>query len=594
VPPVRTAIMVRRRAGARFRGHGTKRLSANEEAVEKRGLDQAHRRWLDALTDGSREALALLGDGGEVRYLRIGVALGQALGFEGDELAPSALVAAVHPDDLPRLYGQYQRIAGEPGSRQTTEYRLRHRLGHYLLLQSTAINRLEDDDIQAIVVHTRLAPIGDAVFSEDGPASQVRDRYGFIERLQDVVSRSRLEQSYGFSVLIIELERLKMLVGSYGQGVVDELLVEVAQRLLGLLRPEDLLARFGGGEFAVLLDGVGDRRRAAKIADRIQTTIAMRFQIGSHAISTSGIVGIATSERAYEQAEHVIRDASLAANRARARGKNRRAVFQTQMRVEDTRFMTMVSELHNAIQAEQLCLHYQPVVALGDGRIAGFEALLRWQHPTLGFISPVQFIPIAEETGLIVQLGHWVLREACRQMAAFNEGASEPLYVSVNLSAKQFGDDDLPGQIEAALGESGLDARQLVLEITESAVLENRDQATGALERLKARGVRVSLDDFGTGYSSFSYLHQLPYDTLKIDRSFVSRLGEERDSSEIVHAIIVLAHNLRMNVVAEGVETEAQAKQLKSMWCEYAQGFHFARPLEPPAVIDLLARGHGW
>lgn len=557
-------------------------------------MHPAERRWLDALTEGSREALALVGREGDLRYLRVAPAIGQALGFDEGEVSPDALLSAIHPDDLQRLRGQYLRLMSEPGARQTSEYRLRHRLGHFVLLQSTAVNRLADDDLRALVVHTRLAPIGDTLFSEDGPVSQVRDRSGFLERLQEVVARSRIESGYGFSVLIIELERLKMLVGSYGQGVVDELLLEVAQRLLGLLRPEDLLARFGGGEFAVLLDGVGDRRRAGKIADRIQTTIGMRFQIGSHAISTSAIVGIATSERAYEQAEHVIRDASLAANRARVRGRNRRAVFQTQMRVEDTRFMTMVSELHNAIQAEQLCLHYQPVVALGDGKVAGFEALLRWKHPTLGFISPVQFIPIAEETGLIVQLGHWVLREACRQMVAFTRGRSDPLYVSVNLSAKQFGDDDLSAQIEAALGETGLDARQLVLEITESAVLENRDQATGALERLKRQGVRVSLDDFGTGYSSFSYLHQLPYDTLKIDRSFIARLGEEGDATEIVHAIIVLAHNLRMNVVAEGVETAAQAQQLKSMWCEYAQGFHFARPLEPSAVAELLSGGARW
>src|SRR5690606_26496435 len=382
---------------------GTTRLSANGEAVEVGGLHASQRRWLDALLEGSREAITLLGPGGALLYLRVSATMSRTLGYEPEEIDYDQIVARIHPDDGPRPRAQYEKLISEPGARQTSEIRRRHRLGHYPLFQSTAVNRLADGDFQAMVVHTRVAPTPEITMGEvEGPVSQVRDRTGFIERLQEAVERARVDPTYGFSVLIIELERLKMLVGSYGQGVVDELLIEVATRLLGLLRPEDLLARFGGGEFAVMLDGVGDRRRAAKVADRIQTTIGMRFQIGSHPISTPGIVGIATSERAYEQAEHVIRDASLAANRARVRGRNRRAVFQTQMRVEDTRFMTMVSELHNAIQAEQLCLHYQPVVALGDGRIAGFEALLRWQHPTLGFISPVQFIPIAEETGLIV------------------------------------------------------------------------------------------------------------------------------------------------------------------------------------------------
>jgi EAL domain-containing protein (putative c-di-GMP-specific phosphodiesterase class I) len=306
-------------------------------------------------------------------------------------------------------------------------------------------------------------------------------------------------------------------------------------------------------------------------------------------------VGIATSERVYEKAEHVIRDAALAANRARARGRRRRAVFQTQMRVEDSQMLSLVSSLHTALPGNQFRLHYQPIVSLKDHSLVGFEALIRWFHPTKGIISPTNFIPIAEETGLIVQMGLWVLREACQQMAHWNRTFQTPvpLYVSVNLSPKQL-DDELAQHIESILRETGLQPSALKLEVTESAVLENQKAATELFERLKANGVRVSLDDFGTGYSSFSYLHQLPYDTLKIDRSFVSSMGDKEGEGDIVHAIITLAHNLHMDVVAEGVETASQAKRLGAMWCEYGQGFFFEKPVDADAAAAIIQSPPQW
>jgi EAL domain-containing protein (putative c-di-GMP-specific phosphodiesterase class I) len=266
------------------------------------------------------------------------------------------------------------------------------------------------------------------------------------------------------------------------------------------------------------------------------------------------------------------------------------------MRVEDTRYMTMLAGLHNALQSNQFRLHYQPIVSLATRTLAGFEALIRWYHPDQGVVPPMSFIPVAEETGLIVPIGAWVLQEACRQMAEWNAAyrMDPPLYMSVNLSAKQFVEEDVLSHIESAIQQSGIDPQQLKLEITESAVLENQDGAAAVLQRIKQGGVRVSLDDFGTGYSSFSYLHQLPYDTLKIDRSFVSRIGEAGENSEIIHAIIVLAHNLRMDVVAEGVETAGQAAQLRNMWCEYAQGYFFAKPMEAEAAGQLIASYPQW
>jgi diguanylate cyclase (GGDEF)-like protein/PAS domain S-box-containing protein len=548
-------------------------------------------RWLHALTDGSREAVALLAPGGEIRFLSVSHHMSTLLGYDAVELARSADLEIIHPADRERVRLGYERLMGQTGTRQTAEYRLRHRLGHYVRVQVTAVNRLDDDIVRAVVVHMRGASAGDTG-PESSPLTMLSDRPAFSVAVDQAVERARTDPSYGFSVLMLELDRLKMLVGSYGQDVVDDLLGEVARRLMSLLRPEDVLGQLGGGEFAVLLDAVGNRGQAGRVADRIQNALGTRYQIGKHAIDTSAIIGIATSERTYERAEHVIRDAALAATRARQRGRKRRAVFQTQMRVEDTRFMALVAGLHTAVNQKQFRLYYQPIVSLADQRLCGFEALIRWAHPDRGIVPPDEFIPVAEETGLIAQVGQWVLQEACRQMAEWQERfrIGEPFHVSVNLSAKQFSEDDLPEQVERALGQSGLDPRQLKLEVTESTVLENRDAASAALGRLKEIGVRVSLDDFGTGYSSFSYLHQLPYDTLKIDRSFIARIGEQGENTEIIHAIIVLAHNLRMDVVAEGVETAEQADRLRDLWCEYAQGYYFGEPLPADVAVDFFGR----
>jgi diguanylate cyclase (GGDEF)-like protein len=552
-------------------------------------------RWLGALTEGSNEVVALCAADGRLRYLGVDRNLVEIIGYGAADFARSAGVDLVHPDERERVRRAFEMVAAKPGARLTIEYRIRHLLGHYVRVQSTAINHLDDDMIHAVVVHTRLLSPSDQAPGSDRGRGEGRG--GFGDKVAQAIARAAAERGYGFSVLILELERFKMLAGSYDAAVIDQLVAEVVQRVADLLAPADTLAELGPGEFAILLDGVADRRQAARVAERIQKTVGARFHIGNNSINTSGIVGIATSERRYERAEDVLRDAAVAVGRARSRaGRKRRAVFQTQMRVEDARYMSLVSELHTAVHARQFRLYYQPIVALGPRTLTGFEALIRWEHPRQGTISPELFIPLAEEIGLIGAIGEWVLGEACRQMAAWHREyrLEAPLSISVNLSAKQFADDDLSQQVERALSETGLDARALKLEVTESAILENRDAARGTLDRLKRHGVQVSLDDFGTGYSSFSYLHQLPYDTLKIDRSFVMRIGDSGENTEIIHALIVLAHNLRMDVVAEGVETASQATQLATMWCEYAQGFYFCRPLAAVHAAELIASRPQW
>lgn len=553
-------------------------------------------RWLKALTEGSRELVVLVDADGSLQFVGGSGASRALLGYSAEELAEAGLAELVDPEDGLRLAREFRELAVTPGATSTSSFRVRHRQGHWVRVESTAQNRLDDPWISAIVIHTREASVYDE--SRNGrphPVTNLPDRTLFTRAVTEAVERARSDEGYGFSVLIIELDKLKMLVGNYGQDVVDEFVAEIGRRLSSLLKPQDTLAHLGPGEFAVLLDGLRDRIHASRVADKIQKTLASRYRVGEHTVTASGIVGIATSERPYERAEHVIRDAALAANRARGPG-SRRAVFQTQMRVEDRRYMQILSGLYGAVQGNQFRLNFQPIVALETGELAGFEALIRWHHPEHGTISPMSFIPVAEETGLIVPIGQWVLQEACRELARWNAllGGEDRLFMSANLSAKQLVEEEVVEQIAATIAASGVSAHQLKLEITETVVLENHELAATVLRALKELGVRVSLDDFGTGYSSFSYLHQLPYDTLKVDRSFVSRLEEGDESNEIVQAIIVLAHNLRMDVVAEGVETERQAVKLRGMHCEYAQGYHFSRPMEAEDARVMVGRKPRW
>jgi diguanylate cyclase (GGDEF)-like protein/PAS domain S-box-containing protein len=553
-------------------------------------------RWLKALTDGSSELVVLVDADGTFQFVGSGPGSKALLGLDALELAARPLVELIHPDDQDRVGREFRELASVPGAIRHAEYRVRHKGGAWIHVESTAQNRLDDPLIGAVIVHTRESSSAEApVSARVNPLTQLPTRASFLASVGAAVGQAQRDAGYGFSVLIVELDKLKMLVGTYGQDVVDELVVEVGRRVAACLKPNDTLAHLAPGEFAVLLDGLRDRVHASRVADRIQKSLAARQRVRENMITVSAIVGIATSERRYERAEEVVRDAALAASRARS-PVTRRAVFQTQMRVEDNRYLQILSGLYNALQGNQFRLLYQPIVALKTGRLAGFEALIRWFHPEHGMISPMSFIPVAEETGLIVPIGRWVMEQACRELARWNAltGLEDPLYMSVNLSAKQLVEEDIGQVIDNAISAAGVLPKQLKLEVTETAVLENQDTAAALIRKIKESGVRVSLDDFGTGYSSFSYLHQLPYDTLKVDRSFVTRLEEGDESNEIIHAIIVLAHNLHMDVVAEGVETARQVAKLRRMACEYAQGYHFAKPMTAEDAAALVLAKPQW
>jgi diguanylate cyclase (GGDEF)-like protein len=421
------------------------------------------------------------------------------------------------------------------------------------------------------------------------------------------VQRRKRDSGNLYAVLFLDLDRFKFVNDSLGHLIGDRLLVAISRRLQHCLRATDrgigvdsghTIARLGGDEFTILLDDIKQVGDAIRVADRVQKTLALPFNLDGHEVFTSASVGIAIGAREYETAEAVLRDADTALYRAKALGKARYEVFDVEMRDRAVARLRLDTDLRRAIERRDFQLYYQPIVSLQHGRIAGFEALLRWPHWDRGLVYPADFIPAAEETGLILPMGWWALREACRQLAIWHERfpADAPLTMAVNLSGKQFVQSDLLGHIQSILMDTGVPASSLKLEITESTIIENTEAVIALLLQLKALGIQIAIDDFGTGYSSLSYLHRLPIDSLKIDKSFVSCLTE--DSGEIVRAIVGLAHNLKLDVIAEGVESIQQLEQLRGLGCEFGQGFLFSKPVEGVEVDALLQRevtpGYVW
>ena len=412
----------------------------------------------------------------------------------------------------------------------------------------------------------------------------------FSDHLRLRIERGKRDQSGIFAVLFLDFDRFKIINDSLGHAEGDALLILIARRLESVLRSSDVVARLGGDEFTILLSELDEEDDAICIAERIQENLKDPFNIGGGEIFMSASIGIAPSTIGHTKAEDMLRDADIAMYCAKADGKACHKVFDRAMHDRALMRMQLETDMRQGFERGEFCLYYQPIFAIETNILAGFEALVRWNHPTRGMVAPDEFIPAAEENGLILPLGRWILFESCRQMRQWQDenSAAASLKVSVNLSCKQFSQPDLVEQVTAALVSTRLGAHCLKLEITESYLMENSALSGKMMKRLRELGVELSLDDFGTGYSSLSYLHRLPVNYLKIDSSFVSRMTESAENSEIVSTIVKLAQSLKMKVIAEGIETADQLEQLKQLNCEYGQGYFYSKPLPAEAAKTLI------
>lgn len=531
------------------------------------------------------------------RWLKVNQSLCLMLGYPAERLLSSTYQQLTHPDDLSNDISQLQLLVAGNILISQIEKRYEHSSGSDLwVLQSASIVR--DADGQPSHFIFQLQDVTERKQAEEkihhaafhDSLTGLPNRILLTDRLSLAVERAKRTRNYQFAVLFIDLDRFKIINDSLGHQYGDLLLIQVAERLRACVRKVDSVARLGGDEFAILLDGTEGVENAAETASRIQEVLSIPFDLAGQEVFISGSIGIAFSTTGYDRPEDILRDSDTAMYRAKANGKARHEVFDQTMHTRMLERLQLESDLRHAIERHEITVYYQPIIDLATARISGFEALARWTHPTRGPISPVDFVPLAEETGLIVQLGMSVLRDACMQTAAWQAKfpSPMPLTVSINLSVRQFREPDLVDKVSNLLRETGIEPKWVRLEITESLLMDNLEKSAETLAALKALGVQLSLDDFGTGYSSLSYLHRFPFDFLKVDRSFVMRMEQDASSRQIVETIVILAEKLGMKVIAEGVEKQQQVELLRIAGCPYGQGFYFSRPCSSADMEQTL------
>lgn len=532
------------------------------------------------------------------RWLQVNRSLCEILGYSEAELLATDFQTITHPGDVSNAEAAItDLLAGNDLSRQM-EKRYIHNRGHevWAFLSISLARDAQDRSLRLIF---QLQDITDRKQAEERLAHDAThdvltglpNRAYFTEQLQRVIEESVARPKPYFAVLFLDADRFKVINDSLGHMVGDQLLIGIAERLKRCLRPKDLVARLGGDEFTVLLEDIQAPEEATLVAERIQKELSLPFNLADREVFTSASVGIAL-DAGYQQPAEILRDADTAMYRAKLLGKARYQVFDPNMHFDVMNALEIETDLRRGVERNEFLIHYQPIMSLTNESLEGFEALVRWQHPERGLIAPDKFVDVAEETELIIPIGQRVLFEACRQIRQWQLKSADyaHLSVSVNLSCKQFQQPGLVAYVGRVLKETGLQPQFLNLEITESVVMDNIEAAVSTMKELHALGVRLSIDDFGTGYSSLSYLHRFPMDTLKIDRSFVSLLHENNENTEIVRTIVMLARNLGMSVVAEGVETRQQLRRLRLLGCGFGQGFFFCRPADAFVIEQMLSK----
>jgi PAS domain S-box-containing protein len=568
-------------------------------------------RLFELISENAADMIAVVDEEG--RRIYNSPAYSKILGYSRDELRGTSSLEQIHPDDRPRVLEAAQK-ARRTGRGERLEYRIRHRDGTWRILESTA-NAISDGHGSAAGLVIVNRDITERKRAEEMLAhhafhdglTNLPNRVLFLDRVARAIGMAQRHAAFKFAVMFIDIDGFKVINDSLGHAAGDALLIQIGQRLEGCLRRADTvsrprrdkddksaysdstLARPGGDEFAVLVEELRDPSDAIRVAERIQQRLSVAFSVEGHEIVITASIGIAVCSGGEIEAANLLRDAEIAMYRAKHTGKARCEVFDNAMHAGALKRLQLESDMRKGLELGEFHVYYQPIVSLLNGRIAGFEALTRWLRPD-GIVMPGEFIPVADETGIILSINRQLIPAACQQLIRWQETyPAEPrLKISLNVSPKQFQQIDLADQIRQLLDEGGMDPRHVNLEITETIAMADAERSDVILSQLKGLGVHLEIDDFGTGYSSLSRLKSFPVDTLKIDRYFVSRMDGDADTHEIVRTIVMLAHNLGLKVVAEGVETEPQMNALKQLGCEYAQGYLFSKPVDHDSITRLL------
>jgi diguanylate cyclase (GGDEF)-like protein/PAS domain S-box-containing protein len=507
----------------------------------------------------------------------------------------------VHEEDRQAVKAQAEAILSRK-SAYPLEHRIIHKDGRVLWIRNTPVPHI-DQQGHLVAYDGLVSDITDRKQAEEklihdafhDALTGLPNRALFMDRLQRAITtfRRRIGTPY-YAVLFCDIDRFKVINDSLGHPIGDQLLRIVGRKLIDCVRPGDTVARLGGDEFAVLLENIGDLSHAKDVTERVKRVFSTPITVRGNDIFTSLSIGIAIGTERYERPEQALRDADIAMYEAKSRGNASYEVFDAKMHANILDRMQLETDLRGAVDRKEFILYYQPIIDLKAQRVTGFEALVRWNHPKRGLIYPLEFIPLAEETGLINHIGDWILHEACRELKRLQvqNPLEPPLTMSVNISIKQFAQQDLAGKVSGFLSETEVDPHTLALEITESMIMANVDAAAETMNRLREMGIKLHIDDFGTGHSSLSYLHRFPVNALKIDRSFIGKLTAEGANTEIITSIISLAKSLHVDVIAEGVEMYHQLSNIKELNCGYCQGFLIARPMAEDEVDAWIHEQH--